>query len=43
MSTQPTQFDGIADAVLSGPIGEALPVICGRPGGDRGDPAWPQR
>lgn len=29
MNAQPTQFDEIADAVLNGAIGEALPLICG--------------
>jgi NAD-dependent protein deacetylase/lipoamidase len=29
MNAQPTQFDHIADLVLTGPIGEHLPVICG--------------
>lgn len=29
MNAQPTQFDEIADAVLNGAIGDALPLICG--------------
>jgi NAD-dependent deacetylase len=28
MNAQPTQFDHIADVVLTGPIGEDLPMIC---------------
>ena len=28
MNAQPTQFDHIADVVLTGPIGEDLPLIC---------------
>jgi NAD-dependent deacetylase len=35
MNAQPTQFDGIADAVLNGAIGEALPLICGAGAGDK--------
>jgi len=31
-NAQPTPYDGIADAVLRGPIGETLPRILGRPG-----------
>ena len=34
MNAQPTQFDEIADAVLNGAIGEALPLICGAGAGD---------
>jgi NAD-dependent deacetylase len=30
VNAQPTPFDGIADAVLPGSIGEILPAICGR-------------
>jgi NAD-dependent deacetylase len=29
MNDQPTPFDDIADAVLRGPIGDALPAVCG--------------
>jgi NAD-dependent deacetylase len=29
VNAQPTPFDDIADAVLPGPIGEALPYLCG--------------
>ncbi len=29
VNDQPTAFDGVADAVLRGPIGELLPAICG--------------
>ena len=29
MNAQPTKFDAIADAVLNGAIGEALPLVCG--------------
>ena len=29
MNAQPTPFDGIADAVLSGSISEVLPRVCG--------------
>lgn len=29
VNAQPTPFDDIADALLTGPIGEALPYICG--------------
>ena len=29
MNAQPTQFDHIADLVLTGSIGEDLPMICG--------------
>ena len=28
INAQPTPFDGIADAVISRPIGEVLPLIC---------------
>ena len=30
VNAQPTPFDSMADAVLAGPIGEVLPVLCGR-------------
>ena len=29
MNDQPTPLDGIADALLRGPIGDLLPAICG--------------
>jgi NAD-dependent deacetylase len=32
VNAQPTPYDGIADAVLRGPIGETLPRILGSPG-----------
>jgi hypothetical protein len=28
LNAEPTPFDEAADAVLNGPIGEVLPVIC---------------
>jgi NAD-dependent deacetylase len=31
VNAEPTQYDGLADAVLRGPIGEILPAICGVP------------
>jgi len=31
VNAEPTQYDGLADAVLQGPIGEILPAICGVP------------
>jgi NAD-dependent deacetylase len=33
VNAEPTQYDGLADAVLRGPIGEILPAICGVPAG----------
>jgi NAD-dependent deacetylase len=36
VNAEPTPFDGIADAVLNGPIGELLAAICGRPPGNDG-------
>ena len=28
VNAEPTPFDDVADAVLRGPIGEVLPVVC---------------
>ena len=30
VNNQPTPMDGLADALLSAPIGELLPVLCAR-------------
>lgn len=34
LNAEPTELDHLADLVIRAPIGEALPAICGVPGGD---------